>query len=55
MLIFDYILGGAEGLDAKASMLEREVVLKLIKKNFKVKKGHLNFHKTMGLTIAQKI
>jgi len=55
LLVFDYIKGEAAGLDSQQSMREREQVLFFIQKNFQIIKGKIDFEKSIGLTIAQKV
>ena len=53
-LIFDYILGEGKGLDTRESINDRPQVLDYIKKHYLIKKGVLEYNKSMGATVARK-
>ncbi len=54
-LIFDYILGDGAGLDTLESVNDRALVLDYLKENYLIVKGSLEYTKSMGSTIAQKV
>jgi len=53
-LIFDYIISDGKGFDTKASLQERNEVLKYIKENYILKLGKITEEESMGRTVVKK-
>lgn len=54
ILFFDYIKSKGEGLDTTEAVKERREVLRFIEKNYTIIKGKIDFHNSMGFTVACK-
>jgi hypothetical protein len=52
VLIFDYIISEAQGLDTAQGLRERSAVMRYLRENFQVLHGRLDEEKSIGLTVV---
>lgn len=55
ILVFDYILSEAKGLDSMQGLAYRDDVLKFIGENYTIEHGSINKSTSIGTTIARKV